>query len=377
MKNFIKALYVDLINRIDVVINDIKCREFHQDIKDRFVYVTLNQLATLKNELNTSLKNGELEFDILASNNLFRFNKAHRDFKSIHSYRYLALINYKEPEIFLNKIINKIYKEHRIFSLPPIVSTISNQDDYYWAHTFFELIALPIGEEKSLLNLPDMYHEIGHFLTIMFQGKSSEISSALIDKYFNEEIVRVIDEGIAEKYKPLLEKVKYLWQSSWLEEFSSDLVGTYMTGAAYAWTNLKLLTTGHGSAKIYEYYPTHPSNEARMRIIILMLGKLGLSDDCKEVRHTWQAFLKDTEAFKPIDYPMIFPEKLLKYLVEEFYEFYQNADLASYADLKNSSHKSIAGLLNEAWNQAKNNSSNYSEYEMKEIDALKKKFWLL
>ena len=163
--------------------------------------------------------------------------------------------------------------------MPPIVSTISNHDYYYWAVPYFEIIALPSGEEHSLLNLPDMYHEIGHLLHSMFGGKSCELSAIAIDKYFAKEVVRVIDDGTAAHFQETLELAKYLWQSSWLEEFTCDLVGTYMTGAAYAWTNLKLLSTGHGSTKIFEYSQSHPADEARMRIIILMLEKLGLTDD--------------------------------------------------------------------------------------------------
>lgn len=299
MNNFIKALYADLLNRIDVVVNDIKGLSHHADIKDRFIDDTLNQFSVIRKELQSAFDTGVLENEIFAGNNLFKFNRAHREFKAIHSYRYLAIKNYKEPEIFFYQLITQIYADHRINALPPIVSTISNHDYYYWAVPYFEIIALPSGEEHSLLNLPDMYHEIGHLLHSMFGGKSCEISGAVIDKHFAKEIVRVIDDGAAAHFQETLELAKYLWDASWLEEFTCDLVGTYMTGAAYAWTNLKLLSTGHGSTKIFEYSESHPADEARMRIIILMLEKLGLKDNDK-VDLAWKVFLKDTEVFKPL-----------------------------------------------------------------------------
>ena len=141
MKNFIKALYADLLHRIDVVIADIKSMNHHDDIKERFIDETLTQFAVIRDELQSALNSGVLEFDVFAGNNLFRYNRAHRDFKAIHSYRYLALKNYKEPEIFFFRLISKIYSEHRISAIPPIVSTISNHDYYYWAVPFFEIIA--------------------------------------------------------------------------------------------------------------------------------------------------------------------------------------------------------------------------------------------
>jgi hypothetical protein len=374
MKHFVKALYADLLHRIDVVVADINSMSHHPDIKDRFVDETLNQFTAIRNDLQDCFDTGVLEFDFLAGNNLHRFNRAHREFKAIHSYRYLALKNYKDPEIFFFRLITKIYTEHRISAIPPIVSTISNHDYYYWAVPFFEIIALPSGEENSLLNLPDMYHEIGHLLHSMFNGKSCENSRITIDKHFEKEIVRVIDDGVGPHYQPILEEAKYLWQASWIEEFTCDLVGTYMTGAAYAWTNLKLLSTGHGSTKIYEYSQSHPADEARMRIIILMLEKLGLMEDKKKVDDAWNIFLKDTEGYKPNDYPLLYPQKLLQLLVDEFFDFYQNADLASYPELVKSGHTSIASVLNDAWHNAQNSPLAYFDYEIEAIKKLRAEF---
>lgn len=376
MNNFIKALYADLLHRIDVVVADIKGLPHHADIKDRFIDDTLNQFSAIRKELQSAFDTGVLELEIFAGNNLFRFNRVHRTFKAIHSYRYLAIKNYKEPEVFFYQVITQIYTEHRINALPPIVSTISNHDYYYWAVPYFEIIALPSGEEHSLLNLPDMYHEIGHLLHSMFGGKSCEASGIIIDKHFAKEIVRVQDDGTAAHFQEKLEEAKYLWEVSWLEEFTCDLVGTYMTGAAYAWTNLKLLSTGHGSTKIFEYSQSHPADEARMRIIILMLEKLGLTDDKNRVEAAWEVFLKDTKVFKPNDYPLLYPQKLLQQIVDEFFDFYQNADLVSYSELVAKGANSISQLLNDAWSSAQNNPSDYFDYETNSVAGLKASYGL-
>ena len=375
MRNFIKALYADLLHRIDVVVADIKGNVHHDDIRDRFISETLTQFSAIREDLQNSFDTGVLEYDFMAGNNIYKFNRLHREFKAIHSYRYLALKNYKDPEVFFFRVITKIYNEHRISAIPPIVSTISNHDYYYWAVPYFEIIALPSGEENSLLNLPDMYHEIGHLLHSMFHAKSCEVSSVTIDKHFEKELVRVIDDGFPQFYEPV-ELAKYLWQASWIEEFTCDLVGTYMTGGAYAWTNLKLLSTGHGSTKIYEYSQSHPADEARMRIIILMLEKLGLAEEKKAVLEAWDLFLKDTLVFVPNDYSLLFPQHILELIVEEFYAFYQNADLASYPELIKKGNASIAHLLNEAWHNAQTNPLGYYSYETDATNELRKNFGL-
>lgn len=377
MKEFIKALYADLLHRIDLVVGEINRMEHHDDYRDRFIEGTLNKFQELRLPIQDALEIGALEFDELSGNYLYLYNRAHREFNAFHSYRFLAIKNYKDPEIFFYRLITKIYNEHRINALPPIISTISNHDYYYWAVPLFEIIALPSGEENSLLNLPDIYHEIGHLLYSMFKGRSCELSGIQIEKYFKKELVRLEDAKQHVHFGQEVEKAKYLWQASWLEEFSCDLAGTYMTGAAYAWTNLKLISSGHGSSKMYDYSETHPANEARMRIIIIMLDKLGLEEDKRKVEDTWTAFLKDTEVFRPKGYALLYPSKLLQLIVDEFYEFYGNADLAPCIELTGQTDTSLCETLNIAWNTAQDDPLQYFVHETAEINKLKSQFGLL
>lgn len=363
MINFIKALYADLLQRIVIVINEIENNKYHDDIKDNFIKETLNQFLILKEELQAAFDSGELEFDDFRSNNIIKYNNTHSKFKAIHSYRYLVIKNYSDPEIFFYQVITKIYKEHRITANPPIISTISNHNYYYWAVPYFEIIALPTGEENSLLNLPDLYHEIGHLLHRMFNGKSCEMSGKAVDKYFKKKKFKT--------YFPNLFSIKSYWQNAWLEEFTCDLIGTYMTGVAYAWTNLKLISVGHGSTKIYEYYESHPSDEARMRIILMMLEKLGLEKEKETIDGVWSSFLEDSQMYRPDHYEFLYPDEILKQMVEEFFDFYQNADLASYPELYNSQESPIAQILNEAWTMAKSDPTQFFSYESNRIKALK------
>jgi len=373
MNNFIKALYADLIHRIDLVVDDLKSTAHHDDIRERFVGATLILFLNIRTELENALYTDVLEVEMLRKNNLSKYNKLHREFKEIHSYRYLAIKNYREAEVFFHRLIESVYAEHRInMMLPPIVSTISNHDYYYWAVPYYEIIALPAGEEHCLLNLPDMYHEIGHLLQDVFKKRSCERTQKMADAYFDREIAAAQTDELS----VFLTRARYLWRKSWLEEFSCDLVGTYMTGAAYAWTNLKLIATHHGSPRIFEDSNSHPADEARMRIIIFMLEKMGLHDEKMEVEATWDAFLRDSVSFIPDEYPVIFPPDLLSHLVDEFYEFYQNADLVAYTDLPDLERPAVSRLLNDAWQYAQNDPAGYLAYEMGAIKGLREQFGL-
>ena len=365
MNSFLKGLFVDLIQRIKIVIDDLQNSKHHDDIRERFIDSTIKQFEVLSRILQETIDLGLLEIDGMVINIIPKFKILQRRFKNLHSYRYLPIKSYSAPEAFFFKIITKIYAEHRITALPPIVSTISNHDHYYWAVPGFEIIALPSGEEHSLLNLPDLYHEIGHLLYDMYQAESSVSSKKEVEIYFskNKHLWKNIDF------------IKTKWLEYWLEEFSCDLIGCYMSGPAYAWTNLKLLITEHNSDKIYKYYPRHPANEARMRIIILMLKKLNLHSEKDKIEKKWSHFLKKTEGFKPDGYDFIFPQRLLTIIVDEFYTFHQNADIASYPELTRQT--SIAEVLNEAWSQAIKKPTKFNSYQERTIAKLKSEFGLL
>lgn len=374
MISFVKALYADLSQRIELMVADLRSGNHHADIEKRFVDATIKMLVQLQSDLVNDFNSGILDLELALPNNLLKYNKSHRAYKAIHSYRYLALKNYGDPEFYLFRLISRIYDEHRLKAVPPIVSTISNQDDYYWAHPYFETIALPADEEKSLLNLPDLSHEIGHLLYDQFLGKCVETSRVSIEAHFDAELVRVFNEGLGDELKNLLSDAQEEWDNAWIVEFACDLIGAYMTGGAYAWTNLKIVSTGHGSAKIYQYYDSHPADEARMRIIIMILEKLDLHQDAGEVQAAWDVFLQDTEHFKPNNYDLVFPDGLLQMLVDEVYQFFHNADLASYPELKRRTPKAICEILNDAWQHAKDNPGAYQQFEQDRILELKASF---
>ena len=107
-----------------------------------------------------------------------------------------------------------------------------------------------------------------------------------------------------------------------------------------------------------------------------MLEKLGLNDDKEQVEKSWKAFLIDTEIFKPKAYSLLYPDKILKGIVDEFHEFYQNADLASHAELSGQQDPSLSEILNTAWNYAQAAPLDYYKHETDVIKKLKAGFGL-
>jgi hypothetical protein len=107
-----------------------------------------------------------------------------------------------------------------------------------------------------------------------------------------------------------------------------------------------------------------------------MLEKPGLKEDFEMVNKAWIRFLEDSVGFQPKEYPLLFPQNLLKQIVDEFFTFYQNADLASFPEIVLNGTNSIAFLLNDAWKNAQSNSLDYYSYEIGSINGLKNNYGL-
>lgn len=312
---FIKGLYFDLDCRVQRMLIQLENKNHHQDIQRSFVPKTIEYLKELDSLLQAKMSGLDLDIDILANNNLYEFNELNEFFQTIELYRFEVIANYNDPEIYFGKKIKRIYEEIRHLAIPPIIATISNSENYYWAHPIFEIIALPFGEENNLLNLPDLYHEIGHLIYQQYPNIVETNFIPLLQTYIKQEIDRSYDEKTHEHYVPFFSSKQKCWEEYWIEEFTCDMIATYLCGPAFAWANMKMSALSNSNNAIYEDSPSHPSDESRMRAVFMMLKKIDLVPDCDEIIAIWEQFLHHTNNPKKPDYKFIFPNHLLLSLI--------------------------------------------------------------
>lgn len=234
-------------------------------------------------------------------------------------------------------------------SIPPVIATISNSENYYWAHPVFEIIALPYGEENNLLNLPDLYHEIGHLICKQYPGIVDSKFNPLLHSYFAQEIDRSYDEKTHEHYVPFFKSKLKGWEEYWIEEFTCDMIATYLCGPAFAWANMKMSALSNGANAIYTDSKSHPSDESRMRAVFMMLNKTGFAYECKEISDSWEQFLQHTNNPKHPDYKYIFPDELLSRLADIVFDYCKGIDLATYQEQTANGRTPISKFINDAW----------------------------
>lgn len=368
---FIKGLYHDLDCRVQRMLAILNGKHYHDDIQKAFVPKTIEYLDELRGLLQAKISGVDLDIDILANNNLYEFNELNELFQTIELYRFEVIANYDEPEIYFNKKVARIYNEIRHLSIPPIITTISNSENYYWAHPVFEIIALPYGEENNLLNLPDLYHEIGHLICKQYPNIVKAKFSPILQQYFDAEIDRSYDEKTHEHYVPFLQNKHNRWEEYWIEEFTCDMIATYLCGPAFAWANMKMSALSNGSNAIFADSPSHPSDEARMRAVFLMLNKIGYEQDCEAIKESWEQFLTHTNNPKHPDYKYIFPETLLDALTDIVFDYCRGIDLATYDEQIAAHQNPVSKIVNNAWQNLFDNPNDFERLQREMIDEIR------
>lgn len=373
MVAFVTGIFHDLSGRIQKMLVDLVRRQAASDVPKPFFQKTLTLLSDLSQDVNAVLLSPDLSFEEFASNHLIKFNTLHERFLAIELYRYQAIVRYGHSgEKYFNALIARIYDEIDCFQSAPLVAGISNNDNYYWVYPTYEIIAVPFGEEKNLLNLPDIFHEIGHLLcgqhrrTFKGEGK---IDKALED-HFNSEIKNIEDENRDKSKIPELRKAFDYWKASWIEEFVCDLVATYLTGPAYGWTNLKISTLSNSDKGIFSFSVEHPSDETRMFAIVSMLEKMGYTREIVMLKDYWNKFLSLCTTSRAPLYNLMLPRHIIEQLTATVFDACQKIGLISCCHQGQGGATPISSLLNQAWSENLYRPETFSEWEQSQIASL-------
>ena len=369
---FIKGVIHDLLNRSEKLLSKLESPGLFPEVDADFLFNTTRLLRGLQFEINELIGSGNLEVDELLPNLMAKYNTFYERLMSIELFRYLVIIHYGEPEVYFKRLIHRIYSEIGSMQKEPVVSTISNPDSYYWAFPAHDIIAVPNGEEKSLLTLPDIYHEIAHLIYSQSQEYLVKDINQKVETYYNDELQRVINEDRPDELKAYLTERKAFWKGAWVMEFACDLIATYLVGPAYGWANLKLCTISSAQQKIYEDDSgNHPSDESRMRAIFKMLELTGQIDEKTELVEKWNNFLG--AANNPIapDYAYAFPDELIDQLAEYVLRGCQIIALKGYPEQVSTIGAPVAKVLNQAWQEVMLRPLDFEQWEIEQIALLK------
>jgi hypothetical protein len=370
MTLFFNGIFADQANAALKMLARLRGNDIHKDMDKDFLSRTIQFLDTLHGDIMKLLQSGDLAIPQLTSSNIVKYNTFTERLQTIELFRYLPIVNYGGPEIYFKKKISRIYEEINCLQKKPIITTISNSESYYWALPSYNIIAVPTGEEKNLLNLPDLYHEIGHLVEMQYRHDFRDEFIPILDGFYRDEEQRVVDEQRDPALVPFYREKRANWINGWIMEFTCDFIATFLVGPAYAYTNLKICTLSSGKDRIYADFPSHPSDEARMRAIFYMLHQLNFGKEVRDIDALWQEFLRHVNNPMPTNYAYIFPQKLIEALGQTILKACQRVDLRSYPDQLKKFDSPISRILNDAWVEVLGNSALYKTWEEQRIGEI-------
>jgi len=376
MTYYILALVNDLRNKVSIMLDMIDKHQIHKDLLvDDYAPWIRGKLVNISDTLSNMLEDKDLMNPDLIVNYLETYKGLSEEVQLIESFPLPVILKYSPSEHYFHKLIALLVEQIEYPLLSPVVSTIST--DYYWTHISYRLIAVPLCEEHLLLNIPDLFHEIGHLLKDAYSSAMEGNFKKYLTDYISNEKKRIIDENRSDQYLGILDEIKRKWDEDWTNEFIGDMIATYLVGPAYAWTNLRLCTNSLSSDNVFwpsieKFRETmHPSDEARMRGIYQMLRQFDFGSQIEEIDNKWQQYIQISGYDKPIDYNYFYPNDLLDNLAKNVFTGCQNVGLVSYAEQIEGNEINIVRLLNDAWNEFNNAPLNYPSWERKQIRKLR------
>jgi hypothetical protein len=305
------------------------------------------------------------------------YRRAIRDLECFELRAISALNRNDRSDRRMSRVIDSIRREIR-HPLPVSPAVTSLSPDYFEILTDLNLLRVPLGEENFLLHLPDLYHELAHPLLVQdnYHPQVKPFKRALMQSYMRvaayiqERMEKSVRRRETEAFRYQLSVWNTCWAEGWLVEFYCDLYAVCTIGPAYGWSHLHLCARKSESLfEVPAYLPdSHPSDDARMRVILVALDQLGFSVEAERIQTKWDDFIRlRGEATEP-DYHLCYPRKLLMEITDEAVRAVRemNVRLAAPAtsDL-------IHITLNQAWEEFWKDPATYVEWEKKAVNRLR------
>jgi hypothetical protein len=298
----------------------------------------------------------------------------------------ISSLRFQIPEVdFLNGLVFEISKEITLPLNSPSVSCLSTE--YFYFEPVTRMIYVPQAEPDFLLHIPDLYHEIGHYVlfssTEKYAGEKLLVISkamkdmfSVITQHFNGLIEEANLNPSPKEISMILSRIHANWKS-WLNEFLCDLFAVFTLGPAFVWSHLHLVAKTSDNVYQCSWLSTesHPPDEARMRLMLAGLRRIGFEHEVEEIKSKWLQLTKTLDS-PDAYYQFAYPNNLLDALAEKFLAALKGAGFTIFSQKELSvglASENISAVLNKAWREFWNlKPEAYRRWEKIQIEELKR-----
>lgn len=297
--------------------------------------------------LDALLKDERYLTPLVAPERLRAYKRLVGDLDFLESVAFAAIKRQNDEDLRMTKLVGEIAEEIRFMLPPPVVSCQSQS--YFHAYPLYNLLLVPQKEVEFLLHLPDLYHELGHFVLLADNNPAVEA----FQKAHEKTLADALGHTYAVRRKPTRgprgdAATTRFWEDCWVRtwaiEFFCDLFGVCAAGPSYGWAHLHLCMKRGGDP--FQIYSSHPPDEARMFVVLEALTSLDYAEDAGRIDDRWRKMLELGAYTGNPDYDRCFPRSLLRAIAINGVNGYKRMGCRSAQDQRG---KRVNKALNEAW----------------------------
>jgi hypothetical protein len=284
---------------------------------------------------------------------------------SVEDTSLLILKRCSPEDRFLTSLLGQICREVGYKDPPPLCGALSFQ--YFQALMETDIVMTPQGQASELLALPDLYHELAHFVVFRQRPALEVPVLAIIHKYFADVVRKGRQQGLPQATMDAIGKSSALWTSLWHVEFACDMVATYWCGPAYGLANLRLSAI---RGDPYQDSGTHPADDARKTGIECILKLAGGTVAANEIDRMWQDLKRLSPSIQPAGYVKRYPTQLLEQVAQCVYQGCAGLGFQRFS--QHQSESAIVGTaIAQAWEAFQRDAATFAAYEASAIQALR------
>lgn len=243
----------------------------------------------------------------------------------IINYNYLpALQKESQADLALRKLLLSSAKRCGLFWIEDIAVTLDGPLATLPTPPEAPLIISPPQQAVSLLEMPGLYHELGHDVFQKFK-EIAETLDTVVDSYFHElrqkSGLMAPDQKI-ERNRKIDEALQY-WDTDRLNEIFCDIFGTFACGVAHYISCVDMGLRSGRKPFYVDFGDEHPPLSARVYACYKALTPNQQSEQSVITIHrAWENYTKDYT--KEYDFKLICSEALLDLIVEAAISNIQN-----------------------------------------------------
>ncbi len=284
-----------------------------------------------------------------------------------------AVVNYRDEDRLLTRVTRQ-FCEQVGWPLPtrPIVSCRAEGGFRTWATA--ALISVTPGEHLRTLAWPDIAHELAHAL---FKHDQDQADAAGTDPVltgdFTTSVLTYTSQGVMSA--DLEDWTGTVWLD-WLEEYTCDLVATYLLGPSYGHQHVRVCSLSQQSV----YFPespelsTHPPDHVRAQVIAAALRRLGAPDDADRLVERMSGLATASgDSVDQATFDLAHPPALVDELAQRVCDGCRALNLQ---DFTQHSADSLSALLNQSWKRFLDDPAAHDVWEASKLSALRKKHGL-